>query len=170
METDLEDPLLGESDRDDDQKRTAGGPPGPEANSSARQSSLIQSSSNLANTVVGAGIMSLPHAIAVLGVAFGSGVLVLVYLLARLSLAKLISLTQQTRAQSYSQLVRKQLGPAGDVFLQASIIINNAGILVVYLIILGDIAVGSPPKYDGLLSTWFGLDAGKTWYLARPFV
>ena len=37
-----------------------------------------------------AGIMSLPHAIAVLGVACGSGVLVLVYLLARLSLAKLI--------------------------------------------------------------------------------
>ena len=45
-----------------------------------------------------------------------------------------------------------------------------SGILVVYLIILGDIAVGSPPKYDGLLSTWFGLDAGKTWFLARPFV
>lgn len=41
---------------------------------------------------------------------------------------------------------------------------------MVYLIILGDITVGSPPKYDGLLSTWFGLAAGKTWYLARPTV
>ena len=55
LETDLEASLLEGSDRDVDQKRTIGRPPGPDANSSARQSSLLQSSSNLANTVVGAG-------------------------------------------------------------------------------------------------------------------
>ena len=37
-----------------------------------------------------AGIMSLPHAIAVLGILFGSGMLIFIYVLARLSLAKLI--------------------------------------------------------------------------------
>ena len=62
MDTDLEAPLLGGNERgdfDDDQKRTAGGPPGPDANSSSRQSSLLQSSANLANTVVGAGELKL---------------------------------------------------------------------------------------------------------------
>ncbi len=46
----------------------------------------------------------------------------------------------------------------------------SAGIMTVYLIILGDITVGSAPLYGGLLSTWFHLDAGSTWYLSRPFV
>lgn len=58
MDTDLEAPLLGDTGRgdfDDDQKGRASGPPGPDANSSSRQSSLLQSSANLANTVVGAG-------------------------------------------------------------------------------------------------------------------
>lgn len=42
--------------------------------------------------------------------------------------------------------------------------------MTVYLIILGDIMVGSAPLYGGLLASWFGLDAGSTWYLSRPFV
>ncbi|KAK9836206.1 hypothetical protein WJX84_010859, partial [Apatococcus fuscideae] len=168
-EPDLEAPLLGQEAGEHEGKAETG-PPGPAPDSDERQSSVFQSSSNLANTVVGAGIMALPHAIAVLGMVFGSAMLVLIYALARLTLSKLIKMSQDFKAQSYPQLVRKQLGRWGDLYLQASIIINNAGILVVYLIILGDIAVGSAPKYDGLLSTWFGLDAGHAWFLNRPFV
>ena len=42
--------------------------------------------------------------------------------------AQLIAGSQrQCKAQSYSDLVHKQLGRAGDIFVQASIIINNAG-------------------------------------------
>ena len=36
-------------------------------------------------------------------------------------------MTESFKSQSYSQLVRKQLGRAADIYLQASIIINNAG-------------------------------------------
>ena len=66
-----------------------------------------------------AGIMSLPHAIAVLGVAFGSGVLVLVYLLARLSLAKLIRceglLSSYGRAQTWLVILPDASKHPGEV-------------------------------------------------------
>ncbi|KAK9865950.1 hypothetical protein WJX84_002446 [Apatococcus fuscideae] len=76
-----------------------------------------------------------------------------------------IMFSEKLGATSYPQLVQGQLGLWGNVYLQLSIILNNAGIMTVYLIILGDITVGSAPLYGGLLSSWFGLDAGSTWRL-----
>lgn len=56
------------------------------------------------------------------------------------------------------------------VALQVSVILNNAGIMIVYLIIMGDVLVGVGPDYSGLVTTAAGIHTGDVWWLNRPFV
>lgn len=47
-----------------------------------------------------------------------------------------------TRQWTYAELVRSQFGRAGALLLQLSIVVNNGGTMVVYLIILGGCSRG----------------------------
>ena len=45
-----------------------------------------------------------------------------------------------------------------------------AGLLITYTIMLGDVLVGKPPDYNGLLTNLTDIHDGDVWYLDRRFV
>ena len=45
-----------------------------------------------------------------------------------------------------------------------------AGLLITYTIMLGDVLVGKPPDYNGLLTNLTDIHEGDVWYLDRRFV
>ncbi|KAK9815771.1 hypothetical protein WJX72_009225 [[Myrmecia] bisecta] len=134
------------------------------------QCSITSSVFNLANTTIGAGIMALPRAFATLGIMLGTVMLVITYALSYFSLATIVRASEQFKEQTYADLVRSQFGRAGSLLLQLSIIINNAGIMIIYLIILGDVLVGVGPTYNGLITNALHIHSGDVWYVSRPFV
>eukprot|EP00887_Chlorella_sp_A99_P003916 scaffold11.g3916.t1 len=124
------------------------------------QTRLNQATANLATTIIGAGIMALPHAFATMGLLLGSAMLLL----------GLVHVSQVTKKWTYVDLTRAEFGQAGVTALQLAIILNNAGSMVVYLVIIGDVLVGVPPLYSGLLTNVLGIHDPSLWYISRPFV
>lgn len=98
---------------------------------------------NLATSVIGAGIMALPAAMKVLGVAFGLFSIVVMGILSEISIELLVRFSVLCKSSSYGDVVHSALGSFARVVSEICIIINNAGILVVYLIIIGDVMSGS---------------------------
>ncbi|GJZ45587.1 probable sodium-coupled neutral amino acid transporter 6 [Tanacetum coccineum] len=86
---------------------------------------------NLTTSVIGAGIMALPATMKVLGFAV------------------------QCKANSYGEVVEHALGKTCRIISEICIVINNAGVLVVYLIILGDVMSGSL-RHIGVFDQWLG--------------
>lgn len=46
----------------------------------------------------------------------------------------------------------------------------HAGLLITYTIMLGDVLVGKPPAYNGVITNIVGDHSGDLWYLDRRFV
>lgn len=46
----------------------------------------------------------------------------------------------------------------------------NAGLLITYTIMLGDVLVGKAPEYNGVIPNLTGIHTGDLWYLDRRFV
>jgi solute carrier family 38 (sodium-coupled neutral amino acid transporter), member 2 len=80
---------------------------------------------NLSTTIVGAGIMALPASIKMLGLI--PGILMII----------LVRCSHQGKITSYGWLMGQTFGEWGRIVLQASVVINNAGVLIVYMIIIG---------------------------------
>ncbi|KAD4385955.1 hypothetical protein R6Q59_009747 [Mikania micrantha] len=110
---------------------------------------------NLTTTIIGAGIMALPATMKVLGLIFGIVMICLMGILAEISVELLVRFTVQCKATSYGEVVQHALGSPGRILSEICIIVNNAGILVVYLIIIGDVMSGST-RHAGVLEQWFG--------------
>ncbi|CAI5471148.1 unnamed protein product [Closterium sp. Yama58-4] len=123
---------------------------------------------NLSNTIIGAGIMGLPATIKSLGVPLGLTVLAIMGAVNAYSLQRLLRSTTAANAWSFGDLMAATYGSVGRIMLRTSIFINNAGVLVIYLIIIGDILSGSEgahgEHYSGLLEEWA---AGPTWWNSR---
>ncbi|KAJ0989514.1 hypothetical protein J5N97_007870 [Dioscorea zingiberensis] len=98
---------------------------------------------NLATSIIGAGIMALPATMKVLGVAFGLFSIILMGILSEISIELLVRFSVICKSSSYGDVVESALGRVARVVSEICIIINNAGILVVYLIIIGDVMSGS---------------------------
>lgn len=92
---------------------------------------------NLSTTIVGAGIMALPATMKVLGLPLGILTIIIVGILSENSIQVLLRYSRPCRAKSYGGLMADAFGNAGRVFVQLCIIINNIGILIVYMIIIG---------------------------------
>lgn len=45
-----------------------------------------------------------------------------------------------------------------------------AGLLITYLIMLGDVLVGNAPDYNGAITNLAGIHTGDAWFLDRRFV
>eukprot|EP00850_Spirogloea_muscicola_P003227 SM000013S26396 [mRNA] locus=s13:150646:155761:- [translate_table: standard] len=77
-----------------------------------------------------------------------------------------------TIAWSYGALVEATCGRRARVVLQLCVAVNNVGILMVYLIIIGDVlsgtvaevGAGAPPRHTGLLEEWAD---GPAWWTRR---
>lgn len=110
---------------------------------------------NLATSVIGAGIMALPAAMKVLGLLPGFLSIFLMGVLSEISIELLIRFAVLRKSPSYGDIVNTALGRPFKIVSEICIIVNNAGILVVYLIIIGDVMSGSA-KHVGVFDQLFG--------------
>jgi sodium-coupled neutral amino acid transporter 2 len=92
---------------------------------------------NLSTTIVGAGIMALPASIKMLGIVPGILMIVLVAFLTEASIDMLLRCSHEGEITSYGRLMGNSFGRWGRIALQASVVINNLGVMIVYMIIIG---------------------------------
>jgi amino acid permease len=108
---------------------------------------------NIAKVLMGAGMMALPRAFALLGWVCGGLMLLAVGLLTFGTLVGMVRAVEQTRGargsggggavRSYGALVRRMLGPRAEAVLGMAIVGNCFVLNIVFLVIMGDILVGS---------------------------
>jgi len=114
---------------------------------------------NLSTTIVGAGIMALPASIKMLGLIPGLLMIIFVALLTEASIDMLVRCSHQGKITSYGWLMGEAYGQWGRIALQASVVINNLGVMIVYMIIIGDVLSGTTSDgihHRGILEGWFG--------------
>jgi len=131
-----------------------------------------QSVFNLANTIVGAGVMALPRVVAELGLLLGVGAICACAAISVFALESIVWEAEATRQTvSYGALVESQFGRWGGASMQLAIIVNNFGIMIVYLIIASDVLVGSG-EIKGVLPAVFGTLSGAEapWFFSKAFV
>lgn len=92
---------------------------------------------NLSTTVVGAGIMALPAAVKQLGLIPGLILIVLCAILTETSIDILLRFTRVSKSSTYSGVVYDAFGGLGRILLHLCIVVNNTGMLIVYMIIIG---------------------------------
>ncbi|CAO2816984.1 unnamed protein product [Amaranthus hypochondriacus] len=130
---------------------------------------------NVSTSIIGAGIMSIPATLKVLGVIPALILIVIVALLADLSVNFLLRYSYSGEMTSFSGetvtyggVMRESFGWVGSLLVQVSVAVSNWGCLIVYLIILGDVFSGNEhgeSLHLGILQEWFGVH----WWNARPY-
>lgn len=110
---------------------------------------------NLTTSIIGAGIMALPATMKVLGLFVGVILILFMGILSEISVELLVRFAVQCKATSYGEVVQAALGRTARTLSEICIIVNNAGVLVVYLIIIGDVMSGSL-HHMGVLDQWWG--------------
>ncbi|XP_051140829.1 amino acid transporter AVT6A-like [Andrographis paniculata] len=124
---------------------------------------------NLSTTIVGAGIMALPATMKVLGLVFGILVIVFMAFLTEASIEFMIRFSRTAKSTSYAGLMENAFGKVGRMLIQICVLVNNIGVLVVYMIIIGDVLSGTTAEgihHAGVLEGWFGAH----WWNGRFFV
>lgn len=124
---------------------------------------------NLSTTIVGAGIMALPATMKVLGLLPGIGLIIFMAFLTDASIDLLIRFTRAGKSVSYGGVMEDAFGSIGRMLLQLCVMVNNIGVLVVYMIIIGDVLSGTTSDgihHSGVLEGWFGVH----WWNGRFFV
>lgn len=112
----------------------------PERKGAAKPASVTGAVFNVATTIVGAGIMSIPATVMVVGVIPAFVLILIIALLAEVSVDFLMRFTYSGETKTYSGVMREAFGPAGAVATQVLVVITNYGCLIMYLIIIGKIA------------------------------
>lgn len=92
---------------------------------------------NISTTMVGAGIMSIPATMKVLGIIPGLVVIVLVAVITDLTVEFMLRCTSSGKALTYAGMVGESFGAVGSLAVKICVITTNLGILIVYFIILG---------------------------------
>jgi sodium-coupled neutral amino acid transporter 2 len=108
-------------------------------NNGSSSASFTGSVFNLSTTIIGAGIMALPAAMKVLGLTIGIASIIFFALLSHTSLDILMRFSRVAKAQSYGDIMGCAFGSVGRLVFQISVLVNNFGILVVYIIIIGNL-------------------------------
>lgn len=124
---------------------------------------------NICTTMVGAGIMSIPATIKVLGIIPGFVVIVMIALLVEITVEFLLRYTQSGKSTTYAGLVAESFGSWGSIAVQICVMITNLGCLIIYLIIIGDVLCGNQTGgtlHLGILQEWFGIQ----WWNSRAYV
>ncbi|XP_077237661.1 amino acid transporter AVT6A-like [Tasmannia lanceolata] len=124
---------------------------------------------NLSTTIVGAGIMALPATMKVLGLGPGIAMVIFMAFLTNASIEMLLRFSRAGKSVSYGGLMGDAFGKIGRMLLQACVVVNNVGVLIVYMIIIGDVLSGTSSSgihHSGILEGWFG----QHWWNGRFFV
>ncbi|KAF4369188.1 amino acid transporter AVT6C [Cannabis sativa] len=128
---------------------------------------------NISTTMIGAGIMSIPATIKVLGIVPGLVVILLVALSVDITAEFMLRYTSSGNSQTYAGLLAESFGRLGSVSVQICVILTNLGCLIIYLIIIGDVLCGSESGgklHLGILQEWFGIHWWNTRAYALLFV
>ncbi|XP_054795077.1 amino acid transporter AVT6D-like [Prosopis cineraria] len=136
----------------------------PERKGAAKPASVTGAVFNVATTIVGAGIMSIPATVKVVGAIPAFVMILIIAMLAEVSVDFLLRFTHPGET-TYSGVMREAFGPAGAVATQILVIITNYGCLIMYLIIIGDVLSGKGEVHLGILQQWFGIH----WWNSREF-
>ena len=112
--------------------------------------------SNLAVTAIGAGMLALAKAFSTVGLAVGLLLLFAVCFLTYFSSSVIIRFCATEKRDSYGNLIQAEFGRGGSIVLQSAIVVHVLGVMIVYLIIIDDMLVGSPPTYNGLIPYFLG--------------
>jgi sodium-coupled neutral amino acid transporter 2 len=124
---------------------------------------------NLSTTIVGAGIMALPATMKVLGLGLGIAMIIFMAFLTQASIDLLLRFSRAGKSSSYGGLMGDSFGKYGKILLQICVMINNIGVLIVYMIIIGDVLSGTSSSgvhHSGVLEGWFG----DQWWNGRTVV
>uniref|UniRef100_A0ACD5VSJ7 Uncharacterized protein n=1 Tax=Avena sativa TaxID=4498 RepID=A0ACD5VSJ7_AVESA len=125
---------------------------------------------NLSTSIIGAGIMSIPAAMRVLGVAPTLVLIAAVAVLSDVSVEFMLRYTGWACGPpSYAGVMGDAFGRAGAAALNVFVAFTTAGTLVVYLIIIGDVmsgTAGAGEEHAGVLGELFG----ARWWTEREFV
>ncbi|KAK7381184.1 hypothetical protein VNO78_33714 [Psophocarpus tetragonolobus] len=124
---------------------------------------------NLSTTIIGAGIMGLPACVKKLGMVPGLLAIILIAMLTERSIGFMIRISRAGNLSSYGNLVGDAFGKYGKALVQICVIINNTGMLIIYMIIIGDVISGTSSggiHHSGVLEGWFGVH----WWTGRTFV
>ncbi|KAK2420141.1 amino acid transporter AVT6B [Trifolium repens] len=124
---------------------------------------------NLSTTVIGAGIMGLPACVKKLGMVPGLLAIILTALLTEKAIEFMIRFSRAGNISSYGSLMGDAFGKYGKASVELCIVIGNIGILIVYMIIIGDVISGTTSSgihHSGILEGWFGVH----WWTGRTFV
>ncbi|KAK1667610.1 hypothetical protein QYE76_055769 [Lolium multiflorum] len=116
---------------------------------------------NLSTSIIGAGIMSIPAAMRVLGVAPALVLIAAVAVLSNVSVEFMLRYTgwAPSGPPSYAGIMGDAFGRAGAAALNVFVAFTTAGTLVVYLIIIRDVMSGSAgagEEHAGVLGELFG--------------
>ncbi|XP_010528441.1 PREDICTED: probable sodium-coupled neutral amino acid transporter 6 [Tarenaya hassleriana] len=124
---------------------------------------------NLSTTIIGAGIMALPATMKILGLVLGIAMIVFMAFLTDASIEFLLRFSKAGKKRSYGGLMGDSFGKCGRVLLQVAVLVNNIGVLIVYMIIIGDVLAGKTSDgihHAGVLEGWFG----DRWWNSRTSV
>ncbi|PQP97679.1 sodium-coupled neutral amino acid transporter 5 [Prunus yedoensis var. nudiflora] len=141
---------------------------GQNSSSSEKVASFSGAVFNISTTMIGAGIMSIPATIKVLGIVPGFILILLVALVGEVTLEFLLSYTNSGESSTYAGMVGESFGPWGSIAVQICAIITNLGSLIIYFIIIGDVLCGSQSEgtlHLGILQEWFGIH----WWNSRAY-
>ncbi|KAJ9166381.1 hypothetical protein P3X46_021147 [Hevea brasiliensis] len=114
---------------------------------------------NLSTTIVGAGIMALPSTVKQLGLIPGIIMIVLGAMLTESSIDMILRFGKASKSATYSGVVADTFGGLGRTLTQVCIVINNLGMLIVYMIIIGDVLAGTSSdgvRHSGVMEKWLG--------------
>jgi len=92
---------------------------------------------NVATSIIGSGIMSIPAILKVLGVLPSFALILIVAVLAEVSVDFLMRFTHAGVTTTYSGVMKEAFGSVGALSAQVCVIITNFGGLVLFLIIIG---------------------------------
>ncbi|XP_004307705.1 PREDICTED: sodium-coupled neutral amino acid transporter 5-like [Fragaria vesca subsp. vesca] len=124
---------------------------------------------NISTTMIGAGIMSIPATIKVLGIIPGLIAIVVVAVLTEVTVEFLLRYTNSGKSETYAGMVGESFGPLGSIAVQVCIIITNLGCLIIFFIIIGDVLCGSTQSegalHLGILQELFGIH----WWNSRAY-
>lgn len=92
---------------------------------------------NLSTSIIGAGIMSIPATLKVLGVVPAVLLIFFIAFLCDVSTEFLLRCTQSGNSVTYAGVMAESFGKFGSLVLQICIMITTMGCLIIYLIIIG---------------------------------
>ncbi|XP_057800939.1 amino acid transporter AVT6C [Salvia miltiorrhiza] len=138
--------------------------------SSKKRPSLPGAVFNVATSIIGAGIMSIPATLKVLGVIPAFLMIVLIGVLVEISVEFMLRFTYSGEARTYAGLMKESFGRWGAVAVQICVMITNLGCLIMYLIIIGDVLSGTGADHLGVLQEWCGVHWWNTRAVALLFI